>query len=78
LKKGKAGGYAGYIGKLDEGLGLYGMGWDGMRLMSGWWGCTTFIMLILLRSTRPISILMRSFLLLGGEGAGEGAEEVEV
>ena len=35
-------------------------------------------MLILLRSARPISILMRSFLLLGGEGAREGAEEVEV
>lgn len=47
-------------------------GWDEMK------GCNTFVMLILLRSTRTISILMRGFLLLGREGAGEGAEEVEV
>jgi hypothetical protein len=38
----------------------------------------TFIMLVLGGSRRPISILLRGFLLLGGEGAGEGAEEVEV
>jgi len=47
-------------------------GWDGMA------GMLTFIVLILLRSTRPISILMRGFLLLGREGAVQGAEEVEV
>jgi hypothetical protein len=38
----------------------------------------TFIMFILRNSRRPISILLRSFLLLGGKRAGEGAEEVKV
>jgi len=46
--------------------------------MGGDKGMLTFVVLILFRSTRPISILMRSFLLLGRESAGEGAEEVEV
>ena len=38
----------------------------------------TFIMTLLVRNTRSISIVLRRFALFRGKGAGEGAEEVEV